>query len=429
MNQHQGHFGSEAVRFGRVSFDRDGSGLTWLAIKGFLLGLVTFGIYRFWYMTNLRRYFWSRTYVAGSAAEYVGRGKELFLGFLVALAILVPVYVVLFGLNFAYPPLAPYSTPISFVFLFLLGQYAMFRGRRYRATRTLWRGIRLGQDGSAFKYVGLATGWWIVTLLTLGCAFPWMRASLERYRINHTLVGGSRMHSTATGSSIALPWFLFYIVALAPVIVVSVGFVAAANFDIPMDLFIDDPTGDSDKMIFNPAYADTAIAGWGIAVLVVGSISFSLSLLLIPYYRAREVRAFLGAATLGAARLTSTLKARQFYWPYLIYFALTGAYMSVAGLVFGGAAVLIQASNVGDAAYVLVVIGLAVFYLATLLVFAVAYLRIVTAWLWHAVASTTGIVDVDALDSVLASARRPGSGLNEGLADALDVGGAIEIGF
>ncbi len=41
---------------------------------------------------------------------------------------------------------------ISFVTLFVLGQYALYRGRRYRAMRTLWRGIRLGQDGSASVY-------------------------------------------------------------------------------------------------------------------------------------------------------------------------------------------------------------------------------------------------------------------------------------
>jgi hypothetical protein len=45
------------------------------------------------------------------------------------------------------------------------------------------------------------------------------------------------------------------------------------------------------------------------------------------------------------------------------------------------------------------------------------------------VASSTEIENVGALEAVLASRRNPASGLNEGLADALDVGGALEIGF
>ncbi len=146
MTQQDGRLGPT----GTVAFDRSAAGLTGLVVKGFLLSLVTFSIYRFWYITNLRRFFWSRTVVAGSPAEYLGRGKELFLGFLVALAILVPVYLVLFILGFAVPRLEPLVPFLSAVFLFLLGQYAIFRGRRYRASRTRWRGIRLGQDGSAF---------------------------------------------------------------------------------------------------------------------------------------------------------------------------------------------------------------------------------------------------------------------------------------
>ena len=140
--------GAPATRVAAVTFDPRVEGLTWLALKGFLLSVVTFGIYRFWYVTNLRRFFWERTALDGSPAEYTGTGKELFLGFLVALAILVPIYVALFAVSLVAPALAPFSVVISFVFLFLLGQFAIYRGRRYRAMRTLWRGIRLGQDGS-----------------------------------------------------------------------------------------------------------------------------------------------------------------------------------------------------------------------------------------------------------------------------------------
>lgn len=176
MNRGYGRAGQS----GTVAFDRRAAGLTGIVVKGFLLSLVTFSIYRFWYITNLRRFFWSRTIVAGSPAEYLGRGKELFRGFLVALAILVPIYVGLFLLGIAAPALEPYMTALTVAFVFLLGQYAIFRGRRYRASRTRWRGIRLGQDGSALGYVARAGLWWLVTILTVGLAFPFMRAALER---------------------------------------------------------------------------------------------------------------------------------------------------------------------------------------------------------------------------------------------------------
>lgn len=415
---------------GTVAFDRRAAGLTGLVVKGFLLSLVTFSIYRFWYVTNLRRFFWSRTVVAGSPAEYLGRGKELFLGFLVALAILVPVYLVLFILGFAVPLLAPLVPALSAIFLFLLGQYAIFRGRRYRASRTRWRGIRLGQDGSAVAYMGRASLWWLVTLLTLGLAFPFMRASLERYRIDHTLVGESRLRSSATGRSVLLPWLLFYAFGLLPVVASVVALLAANDFSLPTDLFIQDPTTDKDKTIFNPAYTGSALAFYAAAVGTTLSFAVPAVLLLIPYYRARETRAFMAATHLGEARLVSHLKARQFYWPYILYFLSVIGFFLVVGLLFVLLAPLLSDPEKANPGVQIAVMAIgALVYLGAILGTAVLYIRVVTLRLWHAVASTTEIENVAALEAVLASAKAPASGLNEGLADALDVGGAVEIGF
>ena len=64
--------------------------------RGAALELVTAGFYRFWLATDIRRHLWSNTLIDGDAAEYTGRGKELLIGFLFALAILVPIYLVYF---------------------------------------------------------------------------------------------------------------------------------------------------------------------------------------------------------------------------------------------------------------------------------------------------------------------------------------------
>src|SRR6476620_2890177 len=67
-----------------------------LVMRGALLELITIGFYRFWLATDMRRHLWSHTSVEGDAPEYTGTGKELLIGFLFALAILVPLYVVYF---------------------------------------------------------------------------------------------------------------------------------------------------------------------------------------------------------------------------------------------------------------------------------------------------------------------------------------------
>ena len=77
----------------RMEFINDRPRYVGLVMRGALLELVTVGFYRFWLATDMRRHLWSHTSVEGDAPEYTGTAKELFIGFLFALAIIVPLNV------------------------------------------------------------------------------------------------------------------------------------------------------------------------------------------------------------------------------------------------------------------------------------------------------------------------------------------------
>src|SRR5438067_1319841 len=96
-----------------------------LLIRGNALMLVTLGIYRFWLNTDMRRFLWSNTELAGHGLEYSGTARELLLGFLIALAILLPINAVLFLIALAVPSMAVLTTPLTFLFLALLSHYAV----------------------------------------------------------------------------------------------------------------------------------------------------------------------------------------------------------------------------------------------------------------------------------------------------------------
>ncbi|MBV8835846.1 MAG: DUF898 family protein, partial [Alphaproteobacteria bacterium] len=71
---------ANAVRF--LGIERD----FWrLLTRGAVLLLVTLGIYRFWLVTDIRRHLWNNTEIAGDLIEYIGTGRELLLGFLIAI--------------------------------------------------------------------------------------------------------------------------------------------------------------------------------------------------------------------------------------------------------------------------------------------------------------------------------------------------------
>ena len=101
-------------------------------MRGAGLLLVTLGIYRFWLATDVRRFLWSNTEIAGDGLEYIGTARELLLGFLIAIALLVPINVAFFVAAFSRGLLGQISGLIALVVLALLGQFAVYRARRYR---------------------------------------------------------------------------------------------------------------------------------------------------------------------------------------------------------------------------------------------------------------------------------------------------------
>jgi uncharacterized membrane protein YjgN (DUF898 family) len=105
-----------------------------------LLLLVTLGIYRFWLTTDTRRFLWSNTEMLGDPLEYTGTARELLIGFLIAVAILIPFYAFIFLLALTQGFIGQLAGVIGFALATVLGHYAVYRARRYRLSRTVFRG-------------------------------------------------------------------------------------------------------------------------------------------------------------------------------------------------------------------------------------------------------------------------------------------------
>jgi len=174
---------------GSVSFSGKRGDFRALVTRGALLELVTVGFYRFWLTTDIRRHLWSDTAVDDDAFEYTGRGKELLVGFLFALAIIVPVYLAYFLISVEAARFKAFASFPLLAFFYLFGQFAIYRARRYRLTRTVWRGVRFWMTGSGWAYAAYAALWGALVGLTLGLMLPWREASLERYKMRHTYYG------------------------------------------------------------------------------------------------------------------------------------------------------------------------------------------------------------------------------------------------
>lgn len=205
-----------------------------IAAGNLLLTFVTLGIYRFWATTRERQYFWSRTRFIDDTLEWTGKGKELFLGFIMAI---VALFVPILGLQFLIQALILQGQTVLagalgigfyFIILYLAG-FATFRALRYRLSRTHWHGIRGGSDDPGFRY-GLSYLWkTIVGGMALGLLIPWSMTQLWADRWNAMSFGPHRFESAPEWGGLMKRFLLLYLVPVAAVIaMVALGLAGAA---------------------------------------------------------------------------------------------------------------------------------------------------------------------------------------------------------
>jgi uncharacterized membrane protein YjgN (DUF898 family) len=213
----------------KVAFTGDRRSFLGLVARGAGLEMITAGFYRFWLTTDIRRHLWSHTVVDGDGAEYTGRARELLIGFLVAMAILVPIYIAYFILGLEAERLQAFASVPLVIFLYVFTQFAIYRARRYRMTRTVWRGVRFWMTGSGWAYAVRATLWGAAMVLTLGLVLPWRDAALERYKMQHTHYG--ELQGSFEGSGwefFKRGWWLWLLTPFAVLTWVGVPFVYGA---------------------------------------------------------------------------------------------------------------------------------------------------------------------------------------------------------
>mgnify|MGYP006352348283 FL=1 len=193
----------------RGSFHGAGGTLLGMQIVNVCLTIVTLGAYHFWAKAKIRRYLFSQTAFAGDRFAYHGTGKELYQGFLKAMVVFGIPY---FSLGAAHSFLAlPQSVDfllqaMAALVLFLYVPVAIVNARRYRCTRTSWRGIRFSFRGRTVDFLKLYLKGWLFTLLTLGTYYPYFQTQRQAFLHSHTYFGNQRFRFTGHGSGLMVPF-------------------------------------------------------------------------------------------------------------------------------------------------------------------------------------------------------------------------------
>jgi len=390
--------------------------------RGAVLLMVTLGLYRFWLMTDVRRFLWANTEIDGETLEYAGTPIELLLGFLAAIAILVPIYAGFFIAALDLGALGRMAGLLAFLGLGVLGQYAIYRGRRYRLTRTIFRGLRFTQTGSAWAYAVRAVGWWLTTALTCGLAYPFQLASLERFKMRHTFYGTLPGRFDGAGWKLLLRGLPLWLLVMAPLALTVGAFVEVVDWTA-----LGDAVGHGGDDIMarveggNPALGEVVV----FALLMTG-LSVLFAALLYPVFQAVVLRWWTAGLRFGAIETHSKLRIRHVYGAYMRFLWWSALFTLALGalavpllILIGVLAGTLPESAAGDIAATLLGLG---GYVVAMLGYSTIYRATVLLSLWQLGAEALQLSGVDVLERVEA-AGRASSPLGEGLADALNVGG------
>ena len=388
-----------------------------LLTRGAVLLLVTLGIYRFWLQTDVRRFLWNNTEIAGDSLEDTGTARELLIGFLIAIAFLVPIYAGFSLAALASGTLGQLISSLSFVALALLGQFAVYRARRYRLSRTVYRGIRFHQTGSAWRYAICAIFWWGMIGMTLGLAYPWAQASLERFKMRNTWYGDLRGEFTGSGTRLFFRGILMWFVAVAPFVLSLI--VAGAMFD---GTSVGEAAKQGTRSGANAL--DAAGTGPAAAAAVLGTLWLVIAIgALYPAFQAMVLRWWISGLRFGELTATSHLRTGAvygLYWRFVWMSMLAGVVLLVpAGIVVGSFA--LDAGGQAPVEFLQVALVIAL-YVSAALAYSTIYQATVKLRFWRYGFESAELNNVAVLDRVRA-APSTGSPVGEGFADALHVGG------
>jgi uncharacterized membrane protein YjgN (DUF898 family) len=179
----------------RVAFHGTGRELFGVHIVNMFLTLLTFGIYYFWAKTRIRRYLYAATEIEQDRFAYHGTGRELLIGFAKALVVfLLPIMALqsvpqLVGAD---PAIQGIAGLLGSILAGIFGAVAIVGARRYRLSRTSWRGIRFSLRCELKEFIKLFYTWGILMGLTFGLYYPVFLVRKYGYLTDHSYFGSAR---------------------------------------------------------------------------------------------------------------------------------------------------------------------------------------------------------------------------------------------
>lgn len=194
----------------RPQFHGDGGTLFGIHLKNLLLTVITLGIYSFWAKADVRQYLYANTSLGGDRFTYHGTGRELLSGAARAFGLLIVIGIIAGIMSGVIHPIAGTIVLYAGGGL-LLFPVALIGSRRYRLSRTSWRGIRFTFRGDYGDFFAIYIVGVLLTVCTLGLYFPVFHANIRRYVVKESRFGNQAFEFSGDGKDLFARHLLLYL--------------------------------------------------------------------------------------------------------------------------------------------------------------------------------------------------------------------------
>jgi uncharacterized membrane protein YjgN (DUF898 family) len=255
-------------------------------IVNLALTILTLGIYSAWAKVRKKRYFYSHTLIDGDSFEYRAVPLAILKGRLIAVGALALFY----GVG-QFAPSYKWA-------LFVAGAFALpwllVRSMAFNAYNSAYRNVRLHFRGTDLTCLGIFAGYALLMIVTLGLAYPYMKARLVKFAATNHRFGTTQFEVGDLRQQFRRI-FGNGVVGIGLLTGVAVSILqAVAHFGFGQ------PVNSSATRV-----ASTLVSYAGI-------------LLILAYSQARYTNATFDNLTLGPVRFESMLRVRELYSLYVV---------------------------------------------------------------------------------------------------------------
>jgi uncharacterized membrane protein YjgN (DUF898 family) len=259
------------------------------------LSLLTLGIYSAWAKVRTERYFYGNTRLDGVPFEYLAEPMPILRGRIFA--------ALLFGAYLLTAQFAPIWNLVVVLLVVVLSPLLIVSALRFRSRYSAWRGISFRFDGALGRAYALFLGWTLLSILTLGVLYPWVKWKQQDFIVNRHRYGSERFSFSAELG----PYYGAYAIAVVTMIGILVAFVFGIAGLSMGAAWLGAELGDGDEpgsVVMGVIFTATALMYLANFAVLIG-LRTALSNLLWNH------------SSLGPHRFRSTLKITTVVWIFV----------------------------------------------------------------------------------------------------------------